>query len=172
MSETHTQSQSSTIQNSKDTLHIEEYVSEAINRIVEEQLRTVMKSVSATDEETERITEIFDTSQPTDSATGTPPLLGRIHERRNVSKRNETMERTEASGTATETQSVNDTTITESGHKETLEEESHEKTDAEIREKKQAPGYLTALKLICFLTVFIFFWWLSRKVIKRFSNKH
>lgn len=171
-SETRTQSQSSTVLNSEDTLHIEELVSAAVSRIVEAQSLAFRETTSTTDESVERVIEIFDTSQTADSVTGTPPLLSRTREKRSVTNHKGTAERTESSVTASETEFVSDTTVTDYGHSEAASEEMHEKTDTKIREEKQEPGYLTALKLVCSLAVSIFLWWLSRKVIKRFSNKH
>lgn len=46
-----------------------------------ERLERLKESATTISEEGERVTELFDTSQPTDSATGTPPLLSRTTER-------------------------------------------------------------------------------------------
>lgn len=64
--------------------------------MVEEQIRRLWENKTTTDEATERITEIFDTTQPRDSATGTPPLLSRTTERREARQTSESRELTEA----------------------------------------------------------------------------
>lgn len=60
-----------------------------IDRMVEERFHQLLESTTTKDEETERITEIFDTSQPIDSVTGTPPLQRRVTERSESQEKND-----------------------------------------------------------------------------------
>lgn len=70
-----------------------------VERMVEEQIRRLWENKTTTDEATERVTEIFDTTQPTDSTTGTPPLLSRTTERREARQTSESREQTEVTKT-------------------------------------------------------------------------
>lgn len=108
-----------------------------VERIVEEQLRRLWESRSTTDEVTERVTEIFDTSQPTDSTTGTPPLLSRTTERWEARQTNECREQTEA--VATDSASVFQTAATTLGHDSatSLEAENREESEARSKEEKR-----------------------------------
>ena len=49
-------------------------------RLLNEWLAAWLQREETRDEATERVTEIFDTTQPPDSVTGTPPLSARIRE--------------------------------------------------------------------------------------------
>lgn len=60
-----------------------------IERMVEERLRQWLESSTTKNEATVRIKETFDTSQPIDSVTGTPPLQRRVTERSESQEKND-----------------------------------------------------------------------------------
>ena len=90
------EAQSSTSLKVQEVTRLDTATAAIVERIVEEYFRRQRKNTTMTDEVTERITEIFDTSQPPDSATGTPPLLSRITEKSAAKSRSESREQTEA----------------------------------------------------------------------------
>ena len=94
--ENHTEAQSSAQLHTQETTLLDAATASAVERMVEEQIRRLWENKTTTDEATERITEIFDTTQPRDSATGTPPLLSRTTERREARQTCESRELTEA----------------------------------------------------------------------------
>lgn len=94
--ESHTEAQSSAQLHTQETTLLDAATASAVERMVEEQIRRLWENKTTTDEATERITEIFDTTQPRDSATGTPPLLSRTTERREARQTSESRELTEA----------------------------------------------------------------------------
>lgn len=59
----------------------EERTEAIVERLLAERLERLRESAATIYEAGERVTEVFDTSQPTDSATGTPPLLSRTTEK-------------------------------------------------------------------------------------------
>lgn len=100
-----------------------------VERMVEEQIRRLWENKTTTDEATERITEIFDTTQPTDSATGTPPLLSRTTERREARQTSESRKQTEATKT--------DSTKAEANTDLTLAAKELTRSENENREKTE-----------------------------------
>lgn len=94
--ENHTEARSSAQLHTQETTLLDAATASAVERMVEEQIRRLWENKTTTDEATERITEIFDTTQPRDSATGTPPLLSRTTERREARQTSESRELTEA----------------------------------------------------------------------------
>lgn len=92
----HSQEQSSVSAATEQTLRLEEQTAALVSRLFEERMNALRETTATTDEATERVTEIFDTTQPTDSVTGTPPLLSRTTERRNATSSEQTREQTEA----------------------------------------------------------------------------
>lgn len=83
----------------------------AAERIMEEYFRRLRQNTTTTDEVTERITEIFDTTQRADSATGTPPLLSRTTERTEMRKKSENREKTESAAAEVEKKTLTDAAI-------------------------------------------------------------
>lgn len=144
-----------------------------VERMVEEQLRRQRENKTTTDEATERVTEIFDTTQPPDSATGRPPLLSRITERNSTKSRSESRE-------TTETRATDNSVATQTGAATLMHEtdtatasESREANESESRETMSNPWWLTGLKIVGILAAGGFVLWLLYtvgKVIKQFLN--
>lgn len=138
-------------------------------------MRRLRTATTTTDEATERITEIFDTTQPADSTTGTPPLLSRITERSAAKSRSESREQTEVTAAESEAQTqTGEATLTHDADTSTATE-SHEATEANSREQRSDPWWLTGLKIVGFLVAGGFMLWLLctvGKAIKQFSNNH
>ena len=65
-------------------------------RLLNEWLTAWLQRVETRDEATERVTEIFDTTQSPDSTTGTPPLSARIRERHEARSRSDSQAKVEA----------------------------------------------------------------------------
>lgn len=95
-------------------------------------MNALREKTATTDEATERVTEIFDTTQPTDSATGTPPLLSRTTERRNATSSEQTREQSEATAKAATEADIGQNSTLDTSAQTTSEEES----DGEIRQEK------------------------------------
>lgn len=146
-----------------------------VERMVEEYMRRLRTNTTTTDEATERITEIFDTTQPSDSTTGTPPLLSRITERSTAKSRSESLEHTEAIATDS-TKASNSTAVTFTDDDDiSSETESHEETETKCHEKSREPWWLAGLKILGFLSVAGFVLWLLHTVgtaLRHFSNNN
>lgn len=173
--ESRMEAQSSTSLKVQEVTRLDTATAAIVERIVEEYFRRQRKNTTTTDEVTERITEIFDTSQPPDSATGTPPLLSRITEKSAAKSRSESREQTEATtaGSTAEAQ-TKAATLTYEADTATASE-SHEATEAKSREQRSNPCWLTGLEIVGFLVAGGFILWLLctvGKAIKQFSNNH
>lgn len=103
-----------------------------LERMVREQICRLWETTTTTDETTERVTEIFDTTQPTDSATGTPPLLSRTTEKREARKMSESREQRESTAAGTEAQ----TQFAAANHTKV----SASETSAESRRENETKG--------------------------------
>lgn len=149
--ESHTEVQSSAQLHTQETALLDAATAARLERMVEERIRQRWKTISTTDEATERVTEIFDTTQPTDSATGTPPLLCRTTERREARQTSESREQSETTAAGTETLTLNtaetlaETKVTES------EDESRNETESKSQEEKRSGN--TAARIALALTV-------------------
>lgn len=97
--------------------------------MVEEQIQRLWENKTTTDEATERITEIFDTTQPRDSATGTPPLLSRTTERREARQTSESRELTEAAKSDSAKSEANTDLMIAAKELTRSENENREKSD-------------------------------------------
>lgn len=127
-----------------------------------------LQIVEARDETTERVTEIYDTTRPTDSATGTPPLLSRIRERHGATSRIENRttvdlaksDSTAATGTST-------VTLAEAAEVR-IESETAGEARTESREEKGSGKSLmwvsVALSLLAAAVIAI--------IVKHRSNNH
>lgn len=89
------EAQSSVLQQMRERIDFDAMTTSAAERIMEEYFRRLRQSTITTDEVTERITEIFDTTQRADSTSGTPPLLIRTTERTEMRQKSENREKTE-----------------------------------------------------------------------------
>lgn len=144
-----------------------------IMRIVEDSFRQLLESTTTKEEATERITETFDTSQPIDSITGTPPLQRRVTERSESREKSDTRTHNEGTTTArTEADIGTKTDIAQTSA--TMEnEESREKNEAESREERKESGTLVILEIAAGVIISLFMLWLLLtvgKAIKSFSK--
>lgn len=136
-------------------------------------MRRQRTTTTTTDEATERITEIFDTTRPADSTTGEPPLLSRITERSAAKGRSESREQSEATATESEAQTqTGAATLTHEADTFTATD-SHEATEGKSREQRSEPWWLAGLKIVGLIAAGGLMLWLLCtvvKTIKQFSN--
>ena len=124
-------------------------------RLLNEWLAAWLQREETRDEATERVTEIFDTTQPPDSVTGTPPLSAHIRERHE----------TRSDSTATDCEAHS---RTDEATQTDIEAETSGESEAESREEKGADKTLVwvsiALSLVSLAVIAI--------IIKHRSNRH
>lgn len=89
------------------------------------------------DEATERVTEIFDTTQPPDSTTGTPPLAVRIRERHEARSRSDSRAKVEAAQSDSTATDCVAHSITDQATQTDTEAESSGESETESREEKR-----------------------------------
>ena len=144
-----------------------------IERMVEAQFRQLLESTTTKDEATERITETFDTSQPIDSVTGTPPLQSRVTERSKSREKNDTRTQNEATSTARTEADTGTKTDLAATAATSENEESREKGQAKSREERKSSGTLVILEIAAGAIISLFMFWLLLtvgKAIKSFSK--
>ena len=141
-----------------------------IERMVEERFRQLLESSTTRDKATERVTEIFDTSQPIDSATGTPPLQSRITERSESRERNDTRTQNEATSTAWTEAEIGTKTDLSATAATSENDEIREKNVTEIREERKASGTLAILEIAAGAIISLFMLWLLLTVVKAISH--
>ena len=179
MQEQREQTHSSLSQTATAESHQEDSAAISTERLLNELLTAWLQRVETRDEATERVTEIFDTSQPPDSTTGTPPLSARIRERHEARSRSDSRAKVEAAksdSTATDIKATAATdtaeVIAESQAGETeatqTEAETSGESETESREEKGGNKALVwvsiALSLLSIAVIAI--------VIKHRSNRH
>lgn len=131
-----TEAQSSVLQQKWKAIDFDVISAAATERIMKEYFRRLRESTTTTDKVTERITEIFDTTQPTDSSTGLPPLLSRTTERNEARQKSEIREKTEAAGAECEAQTRSDVgKLNENVSAASLEEDAIENESMDREEK-------------------------------------
>lgn len=144
-----------------------------MTRIVDEHLRQERESAGRRDEATERITEIYDTRQRSDSATGLPPLLSRTTERSLATSLSTSRERSEATTHGYESESRM-TEATQTREADTATESArHETADSDSREERGVKWWLTGLAYLgAFVLLGILIWvvCIIWRIIKLFSN--
>lgn len=127
-------------------------------------LARLLNSQLDQDEEVETVTEVFDTSQPTDSLTGAPPLKSRTTEHR----RTKSQEQTQA------TEQLD----THSGSVETTEQQHEEQTvtdtaiegDTQI-EVEQRYGMTWLQRTLCYIGIVALvalLLWIAWRLLKRY----
>lgn len=141
-----------------------------VERVVEERFRRLSETATSTDEATERVTEIFDTSQPTDSATGTPPLLSRTTEKRSARQTSEGRERTEAASTGHEEQTR--TTASKLFREDAADSEAENLAALEAGRKEESHGGNSAALGIPFLVWAALLAVVAWAFVKHRLNKH
>ncbi len=168
MQEQREQTHSSLSQTATAESHREDSAAISTERLLNELLTAWLQRVETRDEATERVTEIFDTSQPPDSTTGTPPLSARIRERHEARSRSDSRAKVEAAksdSTATECEAHSRTDTAEATQ---TEAETSGESETESREEKGGNKALVwvsiALSLLSIAVIAI--------VIKHRSNRH
>lgn len=144
-----------------------------IERMVEERFRQLLESTTTKDEARERITEIYDTTQPIDSATGTPPLKSRVTERSESREKNDTRQQSEASSTARTEADIGTASDLSKTAATSEREEQEEKAEAANREERKESGTLVVLEIAAGGVIALFLLWLLITVgraIKSFSK--
>ena len=168
MQEQREQTHSSLSQTATAESHQEDSAAISTERLLNELLTAWLQRVETRDEATERVTEIFDTSQPPDSTTGTPPLSARIRERHEARSRSDSRAKVEAvrnDSTAAECEAHSQTnTATQTK----TEAETSGESEVESREEKGTGKTIAwvsiALSLLSLAVIAI--------VIKHRSNNH
>ena len=168
MSEQRSQTHSSQSETTSGETHLQDSAAMRTERLLNELLTAWLQRVETRDEATERVTEIFDTSQPPDSTTGTPPLSARIRERHEARSRSDSRAKVEAAksdSTATECEAHSRTDTAEATQ---TEAETSGESETESREEKGGNKALVwvsiALSLLSIAVIAI--------VIKHRSNRH
>lgn len=136
MQEQREQTHSSLSQTATAESHQEDSAAISTERLLNELLTAWLQRVETRDEATERVTEIFDTSQPPDSTTGTPPLSARIRERHEARSRSDSRAKVEAAksdSTATECEAHSRTDTAEATQ---TEAETSGESETDSREEK------------------------------------
>lgn len=147
---------------------LEERTEAIVTRLLDERLERLRESATNTHEDMERVTEVFDTSQPRDSLSGTPPLLSRTTERRG--------RQTQSASREEERHIRSDTTGTELHREAALQEseaaaigqESRAQSDAATKEEKRVTRWDT---IIC-VALLIFGLGLLALTIKQHLSNH
>lgn len=148
--------------------HREDSTARQTERTMNEWLAAWEEKVESGAWRMERVTEIYDTTQPMDSTTGTPPLLSRIRERHESASHGESRVKSEAEKwDSTATSSTSTATETVKGEMQAAMEATGE-TLAESHEEKGSDKPLAwfsiAMILLTLAVVAI--------VIKQRSNNH
>lgn len=159
---------SSVSQTTSEDTHRGDSAAIRAERLLNEWLAAWLQRVETRDEATERVTEIFDTTQPPDSTTGTPPLSARIRERHEAKSRSDSRAKVEAvrnDSTAAECEAHSQTnTATQTK----TEAETSGESEVESREEKGTGKTIAwvsiALSLLSLAVIAI--------VIKHRSNRH
>ena len=159
---------SSVSQTTSEDTHRGDSAAIRAERLLNEWLAAWLQRVETRDEATERVTEIFDTTQPPDSTTGTPPLSARIRERHEARSRSDSRAKVEAvrnDSTAAECEAHSQTnTATQTK----TEAETSGESEVESREEKGTGKTIAwvsiALSLLSLAVIAI--------VIKHRSNNH
>lgn len=141
-----------------------------VERVVEERFRRLSETATSTDEATERVTEIFDTSQPTDSATGTPPLLSRTTEKREARQTSESREQTESATTGHEEQTR--TTASRLYRDNAADSENENRAALETGSKEETRGGNSAAWGVPSLILAAMLAAIAGAFVKHRTNKH
>ena len=168
MQEQREQTHSSLSQTATAESHQEDSAAISTERLLNELLTAWLQRVETRDEATERVTEIFDTSQPPDSTTGTPPLSARIRERHEARSRSDSRAKVETAKSDSTATDIKATAATDTAEATQTEAETSGESEAESREEKGGNKALVwvsiALSLLSIAVIAI--------VIKHRSNRH
>lgn len=169
--EIHSTELTSLVAQSEERTRLEEESGARIFGMIEERLREMRQTTSRSDETVERIEEIFDTSQPRDTATGTPPLLSRTKERRSTQNQTDSRAQTEATTTGHAKADINSHKTEEAESSRESNEQRQTATDEKSREETGARPTTIVLATLGAAALTVFLAWLIFTVtiaIKRF----
>ena len=158
---------------SEERTRLEEEAAARIFGMIEERLRELRQTKSRSDETVERVVEIFDTTQPTDTATGTPPLLSRTKERLRTQNQTDSREQTEAIATGHAKADIDSHKTEEAQSSRESNEQRQAAIDEKSREEKGRSWWVVALATLGAAAITGFLVWLVFtviKAIKRFLN--
>lgn len=136
-----------------------------------EWLAAWLQRVETRDESTERVTEIYDTKQPTDSTTGTPPLSARIRERHESKSRSDSRAKVEAAKSDSASADIKTATAIDN---KTVAENNTEASGNNVtknREKRGTPVGTAIAGILAGLIMACFFLWLSATVVKAIIHR-
>lgn len=168
MSEQHTQEHTEQNQTATAESHREDSTARQTEQTLNEWLAVWEEKVESGAWRMERVTEIYDTTHPMDSTTGTPPLLSRIRERHEAASHSESHVKAEAEKRdSTATSSTSTATETVKGEMQAAMEATGE-TRAENHEEKGSGKPLAWFSLAMFLLTLV----VVAIVIKHRSNNH
>lgn len=123
------------------------------------------------DESTERVTEIFDTAQPPDSATGTPPLSARIRERHETKSRSDSRAKVEAAKSDSASASIKTATAIDNKTVAENDTEASGNNVTKNQEKRGTPVGTAIAGILAGLIIACFFLWLSATVVKAIIHR-
>ena len=158
------QEHSSVLCQTQSNLLLDRWLDAAINRNSETYTKGRRESADIRKDDIERVTEVYDTSRPVDSITGTPPLLSRTTERHKSSQeshecqQNDTEAYDSIAVTVDQNMSVDNTA---SVNLQSYDIVHHESESEEKREMSAWPDFLGA---VIVLVVIAFATWGIRKI--------
>lgn len=131
-------------------------------------LESVRKAEHSETEDVETVTETFDTSKPTDPATGTPPLQSRTTERRGNRRESTANEYTQTTSTVRTENLDTSRTVMESERLEVVESEAESAED--IRTESQKKGLSWGQKTLMYAGIAALLYLAVRLLLPGFSG--
>lgn len=123
------------------------------------------------DESTERVTEIYDTKQPTDSSTGTPPLSARIRERHESKSRSDSRAKVEAAKSDSASADIRATVTADDNTTTKRNATASGNSMTRSSEKRGTPVGTAIAGILAGLIMACFFLWLSATVVKAIIHR-
>lgn len=159
-----------TIQQAGATVLQTDDIEEHATRILTEHLNRLLESRISREEDTECVTETFDSTQPVDSLTGTPPLKSRVTKKSKSRENAKTRNREESVSTRCEAEKTNrNVQITEESS--SMEsEESHWDEEIRSNEERKIPAWYSLILILEGVMISAFFLWLLLTVGKAVRN--
>lgn len=133
-----------------------------------QQMQTNRRTQTRDDDLSEIITEDFDTTQPVDTATGTPPLKSRRTEKRNRHAQTQTADAQEVQ---TEQNATRQTDLQHTGqHTATATQTArcHDETQTDTRQHTGLTWWQTTLCTLGATALLILLVWIALKILKRY----
>lgn len=134
--EQHSQTHSSLSQTTTGESHREDITAIRAERLLNEWLAMWLQREETTETNTERVTEIYDTTQPPDSTTGTPPLAARIREKHEAKSRSDSQAKAETTGSDSAATEYGAHSMTDTATQTETEAETSEESETDSREEK------------------------------------